>query len=101
MGGFDVDPSTLRSAAKKITNSVKDVEKVKVGELGGHSDSFGHSGAADAFSELMATWDVALKTPLREDADASADKLKDTASNYETTDEDLCWAFASPTAGLN
>lgn len=99
MTGFDVEPSTLRSAAKKITSSVKGVDDVKVGDLGDTAGDFGHDDAAKAYSELMATWNVALKDPLKKDAEASAKKLETTASNYETAENQNDDAFASPTAG--
>lgn len=86
MSGYGVEPDTLRSAAKKITDSVKGVDDVKVGELGQNPGEFGHSEAQDAFSELMATWNQALTNKLKADAEASAEKLKTTASNYEAAE---------------
>ncbi len=86
MSGYEVDPDTLRSAAKKITNSVKEVDDVKVKDLADTSGDFGHDEAAAAYSQLMATWDEALTNTLKKDAEASAEKLESTASNYESAE---------------
>lgn len=98
MTGFEVEPSTLRSSAKKITGSVKEVDKVKVTDLGDTPAAFGHGDAAQAYAELMATWGVALEDPLKKDAEASAKKLETTASNYESAENQADGAFAPGTA---
>lgn len=100
MTGYGVDPGTLRSASKKITDSVKGVDDVKVGNLGEHPGDFGHSDAQDAFSQLMATWNQALTNKLKADAEASAEKLKTTASNYEAAEAHSGDAFAPSKVGL-
>lgn len=97
MAGFEVEPSTLRAAAKKITDSVEEVDKVKVKDLGDTPMAFGHGDAAQAYAGLMATWGVALDDPLKKDAEASAQKLEKTASNYESSDKQADGAFAPST----
>ncbi|MEU4656172.1 hypothetical protein AB0G32_19875 [Streptomyces sp. NPDC023723] len=83
MGQFDVEPSELRSAADKIRNAAGRSDGVKLGELGKSSGDFGHSGAAEEFGLLMATWTAAVKSPMKEDADNSADGLDANAASYE------------------
>ncbi len=100
MNGYRVDPGTLRSAAEKITGSVKGVDDVKVADLGDSPGDFGHSEAQDAFSELMATWNEALTNKLKADAEASAEKLKTTASNYEVAEAFSGDAFAPSKPGM-
>jgi hypothetical protein len=100
MTGYGVDPDTLRSASKKITDSVKGVDDVKVGNLGENPGDFGHSEAQDAFSQLMATWNQALTKKLKTDAEASAEKLKSTAANYEAAEARSDGAFAPSKVGL-
>jgi hypothetical protein len=100
MTGYGVEPGTLRSAAKKITDSVKGVDDVKVGDLGGSPGDFGHDEAQDAFAQLMATWNEALDNKLKADAEASAAKLKDTASNYEAAEAYSDGNFAPTKVGM-
>jgi uncharacterized protein YukE len=83
MGQFDVEPSELRSAAKKIRDSAGRSDKVKLDELGKSGDDFGHGDAAEEFGVLMTTWTEAIKSPMKEDADNSADKLDENATSYE------------------
>lgn len=97
--GYEVDPDSLRSAAKKITGSVKKVDDVKVKDLGDTPGDFGHDEAAKAYAELMATWDEALTNTLKKDAEASAEKLKSTASNYESAETHADNSFGPHTAG--
>jgi hypothetical protein len=100
MTGFGVDPQVLRSAAKKITDSVREVDGVKVEDLGESPGDFGHSDAQNAFSELMATWNVALTKTLKEDAEGSAEKLEKTASGYEAAEVFAGDSFAPPAIGV-
>jgi hypothetical protein len=97
--GYEVDPDTLRSAAKKITGSVKEVDDVKVKELGDSAPNFGHDEAQEAYTALMATWDEALMNTLKKDAEASAEKLEGTASNYESAETEADSSFTSPAVG--
>ena len=100
MSGFGVEPQTLRSAAKKITDTVQGVDDVKVGDLGENPGDFGHDDAQEAFSTLMATWNEALTNKLKADAEASAEKLKTTASNYEAAERFSGDGFAPTKVGL-
>lgn len=96
MGQFDVEPSELRSAAKKIKDSVADSDKVKLDELGKEGDDFGHGDAAKEFEQLMATWMEAIKSPMKEDGEASADKLNDNADSYERSEQQSQDHFTGP-----
>jgi uncharacterized protein YukE len=97
--GYEVDPETLRSAAKKIKDAVKEVDDVKVKELGANPPKFGHGEAEEAYSQLMATWDEALMNTLKKDAETSAEKLESTASNYESAESEADNSFTSPAVG--
>ncbi|THA24209.1 hypothetical protein E4198_05150 [Streptomyces sp. RKND-216] len=97
--GYEVDPETLRSGAKKITDAVSKADDVKVKELGAAAPEFGHEEAQKAYSELMATWDEALTNTLKKDAEASAEKLESTASNYESAETAADNSFTSPALG--
>lgn len=83
MSQFDVEPSELRSAARKIRDSAGRSDTVKLEELGKSGDDFGHEDAAEEFGLLMATWMEAIKSPMKEDAESSADKLDENATSYE------------------
>jgi uncharacterized protein YukE len=87
VGQFDVEPSELRSAAKKIRDSVGKSDKVKLDELGDTSGDFGHGDAAKEFGELMATWMEAIKSPMKEDGENSAEKLDENAASYERAEQ--------------
>lgn len=96
MGQFDVEPSELRSAAKKIKDSVGKSDKVKLDELGDSAGDFGHGDAADEFGKLMATWMEAIKSPMKEDGENSADKLDENAASYERAEQDSQHHFTGP-----
>ncbi|WP_320783335.1 WXG100 family type VII secretion target [Streptomyces sp. CRN 30] len=83
MSQFDVEPSELRSAADKIRDAAGRSDNIKLDELGKSADDFGHGDAAEEFGRLMATWTEAIKSPMKEDADNSADKLDANAASYE------------------
>lgn len=87
MGQFNVEPAELRSAATKIRDAAGRSDGVKLDELGKSSDDFGHGAAAEAFGLLMATWTEAIKSPMKEDADNSADKLDANAASYEQAEQ--------------
>ena len=97
--GYEVDPETLRSAAKKIKDAVKKTDDVKVKELGASPPKFGHGKAEEAYTQLMATWDEALTNTLKKDAEASAEKLESTASHYEAAETEADNSFTSPAVG--
>ncbi|OEU86569.1 hypothetical protein DB35_22915 [Streptomyces abyssalis] len=98
MGQFDVEPSELRAASKKIKDSVDNSDKVKLKELGDASGDFGHADAAAEFSQLMATWTEAIKSPMKEDGENSADKLKENAESYERSEQQSQNHFTGPAA---
>lgn len=87
MGQLDVETSELRSAAKKIKDSVDKSDSLKLKELGDSGDDFGHGDAAEAFSQLMGTWAEAIKSPLKEDGEQSAEKLKQNAESYDRSEQ--------------
>ncbi|MCF1596912.1 WXG100 family type VII secretion target [Streptomyces muensis] len=101
MGQFDVEPSELRSAAKKIKDSVGKSDKVKLDELGKSSGDFGHGDAAKEFGQLMATWTQAVKSPMKEDGENSSAKLDENAESYERSERESQNHFTGPavTAG--
>lgn len=96
MGQFDVEPSELRAASKKIKESVGKSDKVKLDELGDSSGDFGHGDAAKEFGQLMATWMEAIKSPMKEDGENSADKLNDNAESYERSEQQSQNHFTGP-----
>ncbi|MDF3140111.1 MULTISPECIES: hypothetical protein [unclassified Streptomyces] len=96
MGQFDVEPSELRSASKKIKDSVGRSDKVKLDELGDSSGDFGHGEAAKEFSQLMATWMEAIKSPMKEDGENSAAKLDENAASYERAEQESQNHFTGP-----
>ena len=96
MGQFDVEPSELRSASKKIKDSVGKSDKVKLDELGDSSGDFGHGDAAKEFGRLMATWMEAIKSPMKEDGENSADKLDENAASYEHAEQQSQNHFTGP-----
>ncbi|MDO0910898.1 hypothetical protein QQM39_08535 [Streptomyces sp. DT2A-34] len=96
MGQFDVEPSELRSAAKKIKDSAGKSDKVKLDELGDSSGDFGHGDAAKEFGALMATWMEAVKSPMKEDGENSAEKLDENAASYEHSERESRNHFAGP-----
>ena len=96
MGQFDVEPSELRSAAKKIKDSVGKSDKVKLDELGKASGDFGHGDAAKEFEQLMATWMQAVKSPMKEDGENSSAKLDENAASYERSERESQNHFTGP-----
>ncbi|MFE7270130.1 WXG100 family type VII secretion target [Streptomyces sp. NPDC057623] len=96
MGQFDVEPSELRSASKKIKDSVGRSDKVKLDELADSGDDFGHGDAAGEFGALMATWMEAIKSPMKEDGESSAEKLDENAASYERAERESQNHFTGP-----
>lgn len=96
MGQFDVEPSELRSASKKIKDSVGKSDKVKLDELGQASGDFGHGDAAKEFGRLMATWMQAVKSPMKEDGENSSAKLDENAASYERSERESQNHFTGP-----
>ncbi|NLU66524.1 WXG100 family type VII secretion target [Streptomyces sp. HNM0574] len=95
-GNYQVEPSELRSAAKKIKDAAGDSDKVKLGEAKDSVGDFGHDAASTSFSRLMSTWEKAVSEPLKGDAEASAEKLEDTATSYEQAETDSSHYFQPP-----
>ncbi|MFI5664152.1 WXG100 family type VII secretion target [Streptomyces sp. NPDC051684] len=95
MTGYSVEPEVLRSAAKKIRDAVSDVDKLHLDELTEKTADFGHSEAELAFEQLMGTWHQALTKTLKDDAEESADKLADTAREYERQEQLVNGSFAA------
>lgn len=96
MSKFDVEPSELRSASKKIKESVGKGDKVKLDELADTGDDFGNGDASKAFSELMATWNVAVTKTLKDDGESASDKLNDNADSYERSEQQSQNHFTGP-----
>lgn len=99
--GYDVEPSELRSAAKKIKDAAGDSDKVKLADVGGSSGEFGHDAAATAFSDLMTTWEKAIAEPLKGDAEGSAGKLEENATSYERAETQSGDYFTQPGFGAH
>ena len=99
MADMRVEPSELRSASGKIKKAVGKGDDTKLADIA-HGADFGHGDAAKAFSELMATWDVAVTKTLKKDAESSADKLNDNAASYERSEQQSQNHFTGPTVGV-
>lgn len=95
MADVRVEPSELRTASKKIKAAGDKGDETKLDEIANGAD-FGHSDAAKAFEELMATWNVAVTKTLKDDADSSADKLNDNAESYERSEQQSQNHFTGP-----
>ncbi|MFZ3572403.1 hypothetical protein ACOKM5_36340 [Streptomyces sp. BH097] len=95
MTGYSVEPEVLRSAAKKIRDAVTGADKVHLDKIAEDTPDFGHSAAEVAFDELMATWHQALTKTLKDDGEGSADKLADTALQYERQEQLVHGSFAT------
>jgi uncharacterized protein YukE len=96
MSQFDVEPAELRAASRKIKDSVGKSDKIKLDELGDATDDFGHGDAAEEFGRLMATWMEAIKSPMKEDGENSADKLDENAESYERSEQQSQNYFTGP-----
>ncbi|QPP07975.1 hypothetical protein G4Z16_17950 [Streptomyces bathyalis] len=94
-----VEPGELRSASGKIKKAVDKGDDAKLDEIANGAD-FGHGDAAKAFSELMATWNVAVTKTLKDDAESAADKLNDNAASYERSERQSQNHFTGPAAGV-
>lgn len=95
MADVQVEPSELRSASGKIKKAVGKSGDAKLDEIASGAD-FGHGDAAKAFSELMATWNVAVTKTLKDDAESAADKLNDNAASYERSEQQSQNHFTGP-----
>ncbi|OEV30471.1 hypothetical protein AN219_10775 [Streptomyces nanshensis] len=98
MADVRVEPSELRTASGKIKKAAGKGDDTKLDEIADGAD-FGHGDAAKAFTELMATWNVAVTRTLKDDAESSADKLNDNAASYERSEQQSQNHFTGPTVG--
>jgi hypothetical protein len=84
--GFHVEIDALDSAARGITQSVRDQDAFELRGLCGDVTLYGHAGVHDVLMDFCVSWSDGLDV-LTDDADAIGDSLTRVANTYRSVDE--------------
>jgi hypothetical protein len=86
MTGFTVHVEVLRSAARGITETMRDMQEYRIEDLSGDEPQYGHEGVHEGFEHFCGRWQEGLEL-LLEDAGVIAEALAMAASSYGAADQ--------------
>lgn len=86
MGGYDVEPGELRSAAGDIAKAIGAADDTNLEDVSGKEDSYGHGKVASAVANFCTTWELA-KQILQQRSASAGETLNGAAGTYEKQEQ--------------
>lgn len=85
-GGFRVDLNALQQAAQGVNDTLRDIQRRSVSDLGQSAASFGHGRLSETVGDFCDRWELGVQH-LSTDVQEVAGRLSDCVEVYRQVDE--------------